>query len=101
MIIIKLLVNIAFGLSLFSATVMWKLPNAIKALMYFMCFGYIYVRVNWIMTFTQSMIKFKTIQDFKGSDLHEKLNRDTFIYQFVTSLSAIIFMIIAIGYVCY
>lgn len=101
MIIIKLLVNIAFGLSLFSATVMWKLPNAIKALMYFMCFGYIYVRVNWIMTFTQSMIKFKTINEFKGSALHEKLNKGTFIYQFVTALSAAIFMIIAIAYIAY
>lgn len=101
MIIIKLLANIGFGLSLFCATVMWDMPSAIKGLMYILCFGYIYVRVNWILTFTQSMIKCKTIQDFKGSDLHEKLNRDTFIYQFVTALSATIFMIIAIGYVCY
>lgn len=101
MIIIKLLANIAFGLSLFGTTVLWELPNAIKALMYIMCFGYIYVRVNWIMTFANSMVKFKTINEFKGSTLHEKLNRDTFIYQFVTALSVTIFMIIAIGYVCY
>lgn len=100
MIIIKLLTNIAFGLSLFCSTVMWELPSAIKALMYIMCFGYIYVRVNWIMTFANSMVKFKTINEFKGSALHEKLNRDTFIYQFVTALSAIIFIIMAIVYAC-